>query len=161
MGVTKQYLRFAPSAVFGIISSIRGGVITIPNRKHLVAAACAENVFIWNIKTGEKLATLVGDKFEVTALCANHDGSFLAVGYNNGSIRIFDETNGECTVTLNGHKSAVTCMAYDSNGHRMASGSRDTCLIIWDVINESGLYRLQGHKGAITSVDFMKSNRRP
>lgn len=159
MGLTKQYLRFVPAAVFGIIGSHRGGVTSIPNRKNLIATACAEHVIIWNIKTGEKVATLVGDKHEVTALCAKPDGSFLAVGYNNGSIRIFDEKSGECTVTLNGHKSAVTCIAYDFEGHRMASGSRDTCLIIWDVINEAGLYRLQGHKGPITNVAFMRNNK--
>ena len=159
MGITKQYLRFIPSAVFGIIGSTRGGVTSIPNRKHLIATAAAEHVVIWNTKTGEKVATLVGDKHQATALCSTHDGSYLAVGYSNGSIRIFDETNGECTVTLNGHKSAVTCMAFDSDGHRMVSGSQDTCLIIWDVINEAGLYRLQGHKGPVTNVAFMGSPR--
>lgn len=157
MGLTKQYLRYSPSAIFGIIGSTRGGVTNIPKQKHLIASACAENVIIWNIKTGEKVATLEADKHEVTALCSNGDGSFLAVGYNNGSIRIFDEKSGECTVTLNGHKSAVTCIAYDFDGHRIVSGSRDTCVIIWDVINEAGLYRLQGHKGPVTNVAFMKS----
>ena len=157
MGLTKQYLRYSPSAVFGIIGSARGGICNIPKQKHLIATACSENVIIWNTKTGEKVATLGAEKHEVTALCANKDGSFLAVGYNNGSIRIFDEKSGECTVTLNGHKSAVTCIAYDFEGHRMVSGSRDTCVIIWDVINQAGLYRLQGHKGPVTNVAFMRS----
>ena len=159
MGLTKQYLRYSPAAVFGIIGSTRGGISSIAKQKHLIASACAENVIIWNIKTGEKVATLQADKHEVTALCSNSDGSFLAVGYNNGSIRIFDEKSGECTVTLNGHKSAVTCLAYDFEGHRIVSGSRDTCVIIWDVINEAGLYRLQGHKGPVTNVAFMRTRK--
>ena len=70
MGITKQYLRFIPSAVFGIIGSTRGGVTSIPNRKHLIATAAAEHVVIWNTKTGEKVATLVGDKHQATALCS-------------------------------------------------------------------------------------------
>ena len=88
MGLTKQYLRYSPAAVFGIIGSTRGGISSIAKQKHLIASACAENVIIWNIKTGEKVATLQADKHEVRALCSNSDGSFLAVGYNNGSILI-------------------------------------------------------------------------
>ena len=74
MGLTKQYLRYSPSAVFGIIGSARGGICNIPKQKHLIATACSENVIIWNTKTGEKVATLGAEKHEVTALCANKDG---------------------------------------------------------------------------------------
>ncbi|NXI56094.1 WDR3 protein, partial [Chloroceryle aenea] len=99
---------------------------------------------------------LKGLKQEVSCLCPSPDGLHLAVGYEDGSIRIFSLLSGEATVTFNGHKAAVTALQYDQLGGRLVSGSKDTDVIVWDVINESGLYRLRGHKDAVTQVLFLK-----
>ena len=91
MGLTKEYLRFVPGSVFGIIGSAsKGGVTAIPRQKNLIASACAENVILWNLKTGEKQLVLFGEKHEITILACNPQGTFLAVGYHDGCIRIFD-----------------------------------------------------------------------
>ncbi|PKU29021.1 wd repeat-containing protein hypothetical protein [Limosa lapponica baueri] len=83
-------------------------------------------------------------------------GLNLAVGYEDGSIRVFNLLSGEANITFNGHKAAVTALQYDHLGGRLVSGSKDTDVIVWDVINESGLYRLRGHKDAVTQVLFLK-----
>uniref|UniRef100_UPI00398F5E89 WD repeat-containing protein 3 isoform X2 n=1 Tax=Pristiophorus japonicus TaxID=55135 RepID=UPI00398F5E89 len=103
-----------------------------------------------------EISILQGIKHEVTYLCSAPDGRYLAVGYEDGSIRIFNIMTGESNVTFNGHKASVTTLSYDSLGARLVSGSKDTEIIIWDVINESGLYRLKGHKDAITHAVFLK-----
>jgi U3 small nucleolar RNA-associated protein 12 len=66
----------------------------------------------------------------------------FAVGYVDGSIRLWDTETGNSIVTLNGHKKSVTYMCFDESGSRLASGSQDTDIIIWDVVGEVGLYRL-------------------
>ncbi|XP_048459068.1 WD repeat-containing protein 3 isoform X1 [Rhincodon typus] len=159
MGLTKQYLRYVASAVFGVIASPKANITFVQLRgergRYMAVAAC-EHVFIWDIRKGEKVLILQGNKHEVTYLCAAPDGHHLAVGYEDGSIRIFNVMTGESNVTFNGHKASVTVLNYDSLGARLVSGSKDTEIIIWDVINESGLYRLKGHKDAITNVVFLK-----
>jgi U3 small nucleolar RNA-associated protein 12 len=65
----------------------------------------------------------------------------FAVGYADGSLRLWDALTGSVRVTFNGHKKAVTALAFDEHGTRLASGSQDTDLIVWDVLAESGLYR--------------------
>lgn len=67
--------------------------------------------------------TLYGDKHQVTMIRKSPDGLHLAVGYQNGSIKIFDLGSGEATVTFNGHKSAVTALNYDLEGMRLVSGA--------------------------------------
>lgn len=127
---------------------------------------------------------LQGQKHEVTFLCASPDGIHLAVGYEDGAVRIFSLLNGESNVSFNGHKTAVSAMHYDSLGARLVTGSRvskeeflffakvcfkacvkhvlplsppqDTDVIVWDIINECGLYRLKGHKDVITEALFLK-----
>ncbi|GAB1287913.1 WD repeat-containing protein 3 [Apodemus speciosus] len=141
MGLTKQYLRYVASAVFGLIGSQKGNIVFVTLRgekgRYVAVPAC-EHVFIWDLRKGEK------------------NGLHLAVGYEDGAIRIFSLLSGEGNITFNGHKAAVTSLKYDQLGGRLASGSKDTDVIIWDVINESGLYRLKGHKDAVTQALFLR-----
>lgn len=67
---------------------------------------------------------MLGDKHEVTVLARSPAQRQIAVGYSNGSIRIFDLVTGECQVTFNGHKSAVTALNFDKTGMRLVSGSK-------------------------------------
>ncbi|CAL1531432.1 unnamed protein product [Lymnaea stagnalis] len=160
MGVTKQYLRSAPGPVFGVVASQRSNIILLPGAKgnsaRCAVGAC-ENVYIYDLATKEKVLTLSGEKYEVTALVKSPQSNHLAVGYMDGSIHIFSLDTCECEVTFQGHKSAITCMSYDNSGLRLVSGSKDTDVIIWDVVSEAGLFRLKGHKMEITQVSFLKN----
>lgn len=71
-----------------------------------------------------QIVILKGLKQEVTCLCPSPDGLHLAVGYEDGSIRIFSLLSGEGNVTFNGHKAAITSLKYDQLGGRLASGSK-------------------------------------
>ena len=71
-----------------------------------------------------QILILQGLKHEVTCLCPSPDGLHLAVGYEDGSIRIFSLLSGEGNVTFNGHKAAITSLKYDQLGGRLASGSK-------------------------------------
>ncbi|XP_068554814.1 WD repeat-containing protein 3 [Anas acuta] len=159
MGLSRQYLRYVPAALFGLLGSAGGNAAMVAlggERGRGVAVAACEHVFVWDLRKGEKVLILKGLKQEARYLCPSPDGLHLAVGYEDGSIRIFSLLNGEANVTFNGHKAAVTAMQYDQLGGRLVSGSKDTDVIVWDVINESGLYRLKGHKDAVTQVLFLK-----
>ncbi|XP_069011169.1 WD repeat-containing protein 3 [Embiotoca jacksoni] len=160
MGLTKQYLRYVSSAVFGVIGSQKANITYVTlrggERGRYVAAAACEHVFIWDVRKGEKVLILPGQKHEVTFLCPSPDGVHIAVGYEDGAVRIFSLLNGESNVSFNGHKSAVSVIRYDALGARLVTGSKDTDVIVWDIINECGLYRLKGHKDLITQALFLK-----
>lgn len=160
MGLTKQYLRYVASAVFGVIGSQKANIAYVTLRggekgRYVAVAAC-EQVFIWDVRKGEKVLILQGQKHEVTFLCPSPDGIHIAVGYEDGAVKIFSLMNGESSVSFNGHKSAVSVIHYDTLGARLVTGSKDTDVIVWDVINECGLYRLKGHKDVITQALFLK-----
>ena len=104
---------------------------------------------------------------EVTCIEQNpKDSSKIAVGYLDGSLRIFDlnQRNSSAdqidqsivsVLTFNGHKTAITSIRFDRDGVRLVSGSKDTDLVIWDLVGECGLFRLKGHKAPITNAIFM------
>jgi len=169
MPIAKTYKRYAPLESFGVVGSIRSCCLLVdhlPGRdgssknskknSQYVITAALENVIVWDVRRGEKIAVLRGTKHEVTMITKNSSSKMLAVGYNDGSIKLWNLKRMSSDVTLSGHKSAVTSLAFDSNGTKLVSGSRDTDVIVWDVLSECGLYRLKGHKGPITCCYFMK-----
>lgn len=82
-----------------------------------------------------------GHRAEVTCIERSPTGDTFAVGYADGSVRLWDAKSKGVIATFNGHKKAVTALAFDRSGVRFASGSQDTDLIVWDIVGETGLFR--------------------
>jgi len=78
---------------------------------------------------------------EVTCIVQSPQSESFAVGYADGSIRLWNSSTGSVSTTFNGHKKAITALAFDASGTRLASGSQDTDIILWDIVAEAGLYR--------------------
>ena len=90
-----------------------------------------------------------GHRAEVTSILRSPQKDVFAIGYADGSIRLWSASSASVIATFNGHKKAVTALAFDETGTRLASGSQDTDLILWDVVGETGLYRYVSHISAI------------
>jgi len=158
MGLTKQYLRYVPGPIFNVVASLKCNAVFVQLRAQVgryVAAGACENVIIWDSRTGEKVLTLNGEKHCVTVMKTSPNNNQLAVGYDDGVVRLFDLNSGECLVTFSGHKTSVTCLNFDEQGMRLVSGSKDTNVIVWDTVAEAGLFRLSGHKGPVTQCCFL------
>ncbi|KAI8610973.1 quinon protein alcohol dehydrogenase-like superfamily [Chytriomyces sp. MP71] len=153
----KLYLKYAQAASLGVITSSAAGVCYSQDGKHAVAPSL-ENVCVWDTRRGELISTWSDDdnSAEVTCIARAPGGDKFAVGYNDGSIRIWEYEFATASATFTGHRSAVTALAFSRDGARLASGSKDTDLVVWDVIAEIGLYRLRGHKDQITSLRFIE-----
>jgi U3 small nucleolar RNA-associated protein 12 len=120
-----------------------------------------EDVLVWDVKRGH-MVTLkhndfyphyltftkvamwheTGHRAEVTCILPSPQKDTFAVGYADGSIRLWSVSASSIIMTFDGHKNAVTALAFNERGTRLASGSQDTDLIIWDVVAEAGLFRL-------------------
>ena len=85
----------------------------------------------------------------MTSILRSPQKDVFAIGYADGSIRLWSASSASVIATFNGHKKAVTALAFDETGTRLASGSQDTDLILWDVVGETGLYRYVSHISAI------------
>ena len=85
-----------------------------------------------------------GHRAAVTAIAASRKGDVFAVGYADGSIRLWDAASGTVLVRFNGHKKSVTALSFDAEGFRLASGSQDTDIILWDILGAEGIKR-QAH----------------
>lgn len=151
--MVQTYSRHGPTEAFGVITS---GPAVYDGRKAYCPAL--EDVLVWDVKKGEQVAMWheTGLRALVTCIARSPvDWDAFAVGYADGSVRIWNAKSQAVTVTFNGHKSAVSALAWDADGTRLATGSKDTDIIVWDVVGEVGLFRLRGHRDQITALAFV------
>ncbi|KAK0656153.1 WD40-repeat-containing domain protein [Cercophora newfieldiana] len=162
--MVKSYLKFEPLKSFGLVATSSSNLVWSAKDKSGTGAgqaivAANKEVLVWDIKKGELLGRWrdENNKAQVTAIAQSKiDPDVFAVGYEDGSIRLWDSKIATAVVGFNGHKSAVTMLAFDKTGVRLASGSKDTDVIIWDLVAEVGQYKLRGHKDQITGLRFVE-----
>ncbi|CAH2079037.1 unnamed protein product [Thlaspi arvense] len=167
--MVKTYLRYEPAASFGVITSFDSKIAYDSTGKHVLAPAL-EKVGIWHVRQGICSKTLVpsssrsGPSLAVTCIASSSStlnrAQKVAVGYADGSIRIWDCEKGTCETNLNGHKGAVTALRYNKLGSMVASGGKDNDVILWDVVGETGLFRFRGHRDQITDLVFLDSGKK-
>lgn len=162
------YSKYEHAHSLGVVASSTSNIIWTARDRNGTGAgqavvAANEEILCWDIKKGELLSRWKDEKCRVpvTAIAQSKaDPDFFAVGYEDGSIRLWDSKIATVVVSFNGHKSAITQLAFDKAGVRLASGSRDTDIIVWDLVAEVGQYKLRGHKDQVTGLDFVEPGPR-
>jgi len=73
------------------------------------------------------------------------DGSWLATGSADRTVRIWDAATGQERTVLTGHKGSVRAVAVAPDGSWLATGSADRTVRIWDAATgqERALMRLE------------------
>lgn len=160
MDETRQYFRFEPSGKFGLISSSDCNIVYRKGGKEVISGTL-ESFSSWNLRTGALVSSWNDSDNKSTVTCIQNstsDSNVFAVGYDDGSIRLWNIEQDESIVVLRGHKTAVTALCFDGAGTRLASGSKDTDIVLWDLSSESGLFRLRGHNNGISALKFLTEN---
>ena len=100
------------------------------------------------------VSTLEGHGSAVNSVCFSPDGSLLASGSWDDTIRLWDVRTGKRLRTLTGHLDGVLSVCFSPDGNLLASGSWDDTIRLWDVRTGKRLRTLTGHKSNVNSVSF-------
>jgi hypothetical protein len=106
------------------------------------------------------VATLSGHISSVSSVAYNHDGTFIASGSWDQTVKIWDAKSGVCAHTLNGHSNVVNSVAYNHDGTFIASGSNDKSVKVWDANNGKCVHTLDGHLDVVYSVAYSNDGLR-
>ncbi len=117
----------------------------------LASGGLGGTVQLWNAYTGERLRTLVGDRYYVNVVAFAPDGHLLAAAGHDGVVRLFDMDSGDLVRTLVGHEDQVFGLAFSSDGKRIISSSLDGTVRSWDLKSGDQLW-LSGQRGKPTGA---------
>ncbi|QDT09777.1 Chromosome partition protein Smc [Planctomycetes bacterium K23_9] len=136
----------------GIAQSLRfsknGQFLIAGGGEHSVKGIAA----VYNIKTGQRVAT-VGDELDtVFDADANDTMNRIAMGGPLKLLRIFDATSGEQLFELKKHTDWIFTVAFSPDGILIATGDRSSGLCVWEAETGRLYLDLTGHKGAIHQV---------
>lgn len=99
-------------------------------------------------------STLAGHEDAILCMAFSPDGSKLATGSGDKTVRFWDLTT-ETPFHLqasNAHEGWILCLAWSPDGRVLASGGMDGYVCLWDGQSGSLLGRLTGHRKWITQL---------
>ena len=112
-------------------------------------------VVLWNVQTGERIAT-VGNEFDqVLAADISADQQFVALGGPAKLVKIYATKDGRLVHSIKKHTDWVTAISYSPDGKLVASADRNGGVIVWEADKGKEYNVLAGHKGAVTGLSFM------
>lgn len=88
---------------------------------------------IWRIVDGSPIAILSGHTAEVRSLAFNSQGTMLASGSEDTTIKLWDAETGTLLCTLDGHTAPVRSVSFNAPGSLLVSASDDGTSRIWNV----------------------------
>ena len=107
-------------------------IVFSPDGRHLACGGRQEKIRVWDVETGERLASFSANCGPVLSLLFMPDGSRLVAAGGDGTIRLWTAPYDEELLILHAHKQWIFSIAMDREGKRIASASHDGTVKIWD-----------------------------
>ncbi|HEY6119044.1 MAG TPA: WD40 repeat domain-containing protein, partial [Pyrinomonadaceae bacterium] len=142
-------------------------IVFSPDNRWLASGGKDNVIKIWDLRTGNVLATLYGHTTNVNALAVSPDGKLLASGSGDindkrdlgtftqggvvggaedNTVRIWNVQTGRQLLVLRGHELPVGAVAFSNDGHSLTSVSGDA-VKVWDISAGTELRSLKTRYG--------------
>ncbi len=127
-----------------------------PTGRRLVSGGRDGIISVRDIETGQRLLPLMRPEMSynfgqslpaVLSLVVSADGTRVAAGNADQTVKIWNANSGALVHVLVGHGDAVTAVAYSPDGKTIFSGSTDGTVRTWDADSGQQLRVLGGQSG--------------
>jgi tetratricopeptide (TPR) repeat protein len=86
---------------------------------------------LWDVDSGQLLASLKGHTDSISCLAFFPDGKTLATASGDMTVRLWDVATGQERITLKGHKAGISSIAITPDGKLLATASGDGTIKLW------------------------------
>lgn len=117
-------------------------------------ASSANEILILDATTLETLAIVRGDPELVLSVVFDGSGDRLAVGFADGTTRIFDARSGNRLAELRGARTGVECVAFSADGRFVVAGDRYGSVLVFLAQDPTACEVLTGHSSYVYPVAF-------
>ena len=132
--------------------SVRGVAYSPDGTRFAVPSSIG--IWLYDTATHQEVALLTGHTDIVSSVSFSPDGSTVASGSWDDTVRLWDAVTGEEQKTLTGHTDSVNSVSFSPDGSTVASGSSDRTVRLWDAVTGGEQATLTGHTNWVTSVVF-------
>lgn len=115
---------------------------------------------IFDINTGEKIATLRGHEGGVQSVSFSPDGNLITTASADKSVRIWVASTGKEVRVLGGHKGWVRSAEFSHDSRFIVTTSDDGTVRTWDVRTGVGKIVLHNEKGIVRNATFSSDSTR-
>src|SRR6185436_1751115 len=125
--------------------------VSCDGRRVASGAWSSEHVRIYHADQGWGQVNVEGLKAQVLALAFSPDGTRLALGLRDSTVRLHDATSGKLRRRLTGHLGEVFAVAWEPGG-RLVSAAQDGAIRVWDIAQAPPEARIpQGFQWCVVS----------
>ena len=108
----------------------------------LLAVAGQECLTLWSCTAGEYSPLLHRSMNTPRCLTFSPDGHTLAMGCDDGTIRLWDMPLAVERDILRAHGSAIRSLAFSPDGRRLVSAGQDCLIMLWNTVHDVPIRRL-------------------
>jgi WD40 repeat protein len=129
-------------------------VIVLVGCGHVIIAGEGGNIVVVETATRIVVLSFQGHEGWVRSVAVSADGSRLASGGDDGTVRVWDAVSGVAVgEPLRGHEGGVRSVALNADGSRVVSGGLDATVRVWDVASGVEVWEpLRGHDKGVYLV---------
>jgi WD40 repeat protein/serine/threonine protein kinase len=138
-----------------------------PDGGRLAGPGADNTAKVWDLTSGQEVATLRGHTGQVFSVAFTPDGRRLVTAGWEGTAKVWDLTTGAVEVptpqfSVDDLSHAPWTVALSADGRQLAvAGSIvDETVRVYDVQSGKNIFPLQGHNGRVVSVAFSPDGRR-
>ncbi|MFZ2875096.1 MAG: protein kinase [Phycisphaerales bacterium] len=92
-------------------------------------------ISLWDIKTGQFLATLDGHSTGVWAVAFSPTGRVLASGSDDSTVKLWDPASGAVLVSLAPGRGEVPFVSFSPDGHMLIASFQNRTFRTWDLLH--------------------------
>jgi len=99
---------------------------------------------------------IASHKKPISSVVFNQDGSLIAIGSTDGSVKLWETNTGKQIKAIIKHPHPITSISFNPNGKLLAVGLESGVIVLWDINYKERIRTINGHEGKIYSLRFNK-----